>query len=124
MISPSLNLLPVLQVCRTPILYLAIAAIGTFATPSYELSLANRIYRIVLLLFTAWLGVIGFVAGITGWIIMLARMKSFNVPYLLSALPPNPNLFNGRALRDVLFRSPMPLKNRRPTFLHPQDPDR
>lgn len=101
------------------ILYLAIAAIGTFATPSYELGLANRIYRIVLLLFTAWLGVIGFVIGITGWIIMLARMKSFNVPYLYPFIP-----FNFRGMRDVLFRAPMPLKNRRPTFLHPQDPDR
>lgn len=101
------------------ILYLAIAAIGTFATPSYELSLANRIYRIVLLLFTAWLGAIGFVVGITGWVIMLARMKSFNVPYLYPFIP-----FNYRAMRDVLFRSPMPLKNRRPTFLNPQDPDR
>jgi stage V sporulation protein AF len=101
------------------VLYLAIAAIGTFATPSYELGLANRIYRIVLLLFTAWLGIIGFVVGITGWIIMLARMKSFNVPYLYPFIP-----FNYRAMRDVLLRSPMPLKNRRPTFLHPQDPDR
>jgi stage V sporulation protein AF len=101
------------------VLYLAIAAIGTFATPSYELGLANRIYRIVLLLFTAGLGVIGFVAGITGWIIMLARMKSFNVPYLYPFIP-----FNYRAMRDVLLRAPMPLKNRRPTFLHPQDPDR
>jgi stage V sporulation protein AF len=101
------------------VLYLAIAAIGTFATPSYELGLANRIYRIVLLLFTAWLGVIGFVAGITGWIILLARMKSFNVPYLYPFIP-----FNYRAMRDVLLRAPMPLKNRRPTFLHPQDPDR
>ncbi|APH04387.1 spore germination protein [Bacillus weihaiensis] len=101
------------------ILYLAIAAIGTFATPSYELGLANRIYRIVLLLFTAWLGPIGFIAGFTGWIIMLARMKSFNVPYLYPFIP-----FDYRAMRDVLFRSPMPLKNRRPTFLHPQDPDR
>jgi stage V sporulation protein AF len=101
------------------ILYFAIVAIGTFATPSYELGLANRIIRIMLLVFTAWLGVIGFVGGITLWIIMLARMKSFNVPYLYPFIP-----FNYRAMRDILFRSPMPLKNRRPTFLHPQDPDR
>ena len=42
------------------VLYLSIAAIGTFATPSYELSLANRMFRMILLLFTASLGVIGF----------------------------------------------------------------
>jgi stage V sporulation protein AF len=101
------------------ILYFAIVAIGSFATPSYELGLANRLVRIMLLLLTAWLGVIGFVGGITLWIILLARMKSFNVPYLYPLIP-----FNYRAMRDVLFRSPMPLKNRRPTFLHPHDPDR
>lgn len=32
------------------VLYLAVAAIGTFATPSYELSIANRLARIVLLI--------------------------------------------------------------------------
>ncbi|KKI88616.1 spore gernimation protein GerA [Bacillus sp. SA1-12] len=101
------------------VLYLSIAAIGTFATPSYELGLANRIFRIILLLFTAWLGVIGLVAGITCWVIMLARMKSFNVPYLYPLIP-----FNYRGMRDVLLRAPMPLKNRRPPFLHPKDPDR
>jgi stage V sporulation protein AF len=101
------------------ILYFAIVAIGTFATPSYELGLANRLVRIMLLLLTALLGVIGFVGGITLWIILLARMKSFNVPYLYPFIP-----FNYRAMRDILFRSPMPLKNRRPTFLHPHDPDR
>lgn len=101
------------------ILYFAIVAIGSFATPSYELGLANRLVRIMMLLLTAWLGVIGFVGGITLWIILLARMKSFNVPYLYPLIP-----FNYRAMRDVLFRSPMPLKNRRPTFLHPHDPDR
>jgi stage V sporulation protein AF len=101
------------------ILYFAIVAIGSFATPSYELGLANRLVRIMLILLTAWLGVIGFVGGTTLWIILLARMKSFDVPYLYPLIP-----FNYRAMRDVLFRSPMPLKNRRPTFLHPHDPDR
>ncbi|MDQ0224875.1 spore germination protein [Metabacillus niabensis] len=101
------------------VLYLSIAAIGTFATPSYELSLANRMFRMILLLFTASLGVIGFVVGIVLWIILLAKTKSFNVPYLYPFIP-----FDYRGLRDVLFRAPMPLKNRRPRFLHPNDPDR
>ncbi|SIE53471.1 Bacillus/Clostridium GerA spore germination protein [Mycobacteroides abscessus subsp. abscessus] len=74
------------------VLYLAIAAIGTFSTPSYE---------------------------VTFLIFMLARINSFGVPYLWPFLP-----FNLRAFRDVLLRSPIPLKNRRPRFLHPKDPDR
>lgn len=101
------------------ILYFSIAAIGTFATPSYELSLANRLARIALLLITAVFHTSGYVIGATLFIIMLARMQSFGVPYLWPFIP-----FNYRAFRDVLVRAPIPLKNRRPRILHPQDPDR
>ncbi|PAV29065.1 spore germination protein [Virgibacillus profundi] len=101
------------------VLYLAIAAIGSYATPSYELSLANRLVRIFLLLTTASFGIIGYVAGITLWILYITSMKSFNIAYFWPFLP-----FSYRAFRDILIRSPIPLKNRRPTFLNPQDPDR
>ncbi|MFE8695443.1 spore germination protein [Cytobacillus sp. FJAT-53684] len=101
------------------VLYLAIVAIGTFSTPSYEMSLANRLIRIGLLLLTSLFHTYGFVIGTTLLIIMLARMKSFGVPYLWPFIP-----FNLRAFRDVLLRSPIPLKNRRPRILHPKDPDR
>lgn len=101
------------------VLYFAIVAIGTFATPSYELGLANRIVRIVLLLLTSVFHMYGFIIGITLFVIWLSKMKSFGVPYLWPFIP-----FNLRAFRDVLLRSPMPLKNRRPRMLHPKDPDR
>lgn len=101
------------------ILYLAIAAIGTFSTPSYELSLANRLVRIGLLILTASFHVYGFVIGIVLFVILLARMNSFGVPYLWPFIP-----FNFRALRDVIIRAPIPLKNRRPRILNPKDPDR
>lgn len=101
------------------VLYLAIAAIGTFATPSYEMSLANRIARILLLLLTSAFHEYGLLLGTLFLILMLSRMKSFGVPYFWPFIP-----FNIRALRDVLVRSPIPLKNRRPRFLHPKDPDR
>lgn len=101
------------------ILYLSLAAIGTFATPSYELSLANRLIRLALLLATAFFGLYGFVIGITLFILSLVRMQSLGVPYLWPFIP-----FSYRALRDVILRSPIPLKNRRPKALHPKDPDR
>ncbi|MBD8071353.1 spore germination protein [Bacillus sp. PS06] len=101
------------------VLYLSIAAIGTFATPSYEISLANRLVRIVLLIITACLGVIGYVVGVVLFIIMLARMKSFNVPYLWPFIP-----FSFREFISVLVRAPIPLKRRRPRIIHPQDPDK
>ncbi len=101
------------------ILYLAIAAVGTFATPSYELSLANRFMRIIFLIATASFGVAGFVLSTTIWLILLVRLKGLHVPYMWPFIP-----FNVKALRDVFLRIPMPLKNRRPAIIHPQDPDR
>ena len=101
------------------ILYFAIAAIGTFATPSYELGLANRLVRIALLILTAIFHAPGYVVGITLFIIFLARMESFGVPYLWPLIP-----FNYRSFRDVIIRAPIPLKNRRPRILNPKDPDR
>ncbi|WP_096156885.1 MULTISPECIES: spore germination protein [Bacillus] len=101
------------------ILYLAIAAIGTFSTPSYELSLANRLVRIVLLIVTALFGINGLIISFVVLIIFLARMKSYSIPYLWPFIP-----FDSHAFRDVLVRSPIPLKHKRPTVLHPEDPDR
>ncbi|WP_428911429.1 spore germination protein [Niallia sp. Krafla_26] len=101
------------------ILYFSVAAIGTFATPSYELGLANRLVRIGLLLLTATFHAPGYIIGIALFIIFLSRMQSFGVPYLWPFIP-----FNIRAMRDVLIRAPIPLKNRRPRILNPRDPDR
>ncbi len=101
------------------VLYMALAAIGTYATPSYEMSLANRLVRIFLLLTTAAFGVIGYTVGITLWILYLVRMQSFHIAYFWPILP-----FSYRPFRDIFIRAPIPLKNRRPLFLNPKDPDR
>lgn len=101
------------------VLYIAAAVIGTYCTPSYELSLANRMTRLVLLLATAIFGVKGLMIGSTVWVLYLARMNTFKTAYLWPFIP-----FSYRAFRDVILRSPMPLKNRRPAFLHPRDPDK
>lgn len=101
------------------ILYFSIAGIGTFATPSYELGLANRLFRIALLIITAIFHTPGYIIGITLLIIFLSKMESFDVPYLWPLIP-----FNYQAFRDVLVRAPIPLKNRRPRILHTKDPDR
>ena len=101
------------------VLYIATAAIGSYATPSYELSLANRLSRIFLLLTTASFGVSGYMIGITVWVLYVTRMRSFHIPYFWPFIP-----FSFKAFRDILIRIPIPLKNRRPTFLNPQDPDR
>jgi stage V sporulation protein AF len=98
------------------ILYLAVAATGTFATPSYELSLANRLFRIVFLIGAALLGMWGLLLAVLFWFILLASTKTLDTPYLWPLLP-----FNGKAMWDVLIRAPIPMKKKRPEVLHTVD---
>lgn len=98
------------------IMYTAIAAIGTFMTPSYELSQANRLARLSIIILVALLGLPGFIIGFLGYIAVLALTRSFGVPYLWPLIP-----FNWTALKGVLVRTPVPMRNLRPSILKPQD---
>ncbi|WP_268928730.1 spore germination protein [Microaerobacter geothermalis] len=98
------------------ILYISVAALGMFATPSYELSVATKVFRIFLLLMVAFLKVPGFVLGVTFVILILAMTRSLNTPYLWPFIP-----FNGKALLSVLVRTSTPTMNTRPSIVHPQN---
>jgi stage V sporulation protein AF len=99
------------------ILYLAIAVVGNYATPSYELSLANRIFRLIFLVAGALFGMYGFLLAVLLWFILLASTKTLTVPYLWPLIP-----FHGKSLIEVLVRTPIPLKKNRPPILHVRDP--
>ena len=101
------------------ILYIAIAAVATFATPSYELGLANRLARLFLIIMTGLFNFLGFWIGAALILFLLWRTRSFGVPYLWPLLP-----LNIKAMGTVLMRSPVPIKNTRPSILEPQDPIR
>ncbi|GMX65170.1 spore germination protein [Paenibacillus elgii] len=98
------------------ILYLSVAAVGTFATPSYELSLANRISRLVLLVLAAVFKVPGFVIGSTFLLLMLALQRSYNTPYLWPFIP-----FNVNAMRSILVRAPFLSMKTRLSLTRPKD---
>lgn len=101
------------------VLYLAVAAVGSFATPSYEMSLANRLIRVVLLITTGFFNVFGYVISITLLFLLLTTMRVYHTPYLWPFMP-----FSALSFRDVIFRSPIPLKRQRPEAIHPLDEDR
>lgn len=96
------------------ILYLAVAAIGMFATPSYELSLANRIVRLSLLATTYLFGIPGFMVGVTVFMVLLACTTSLNTPYLHPFIP-----FNWPAMKSILIRMSVPSMKKRPSIVHP-----
>lgn len=97
------------------ILYMSVSAIGMFATPSYELGLANRIVRLALLIAVFFFHEIGFVVVATLIFLHLAFVRSFNAPYLWPFLP-----FNGKAMLAVLVRQALPLNKKRLSLYKPK----
>ncbi|WP_042145778.1 spore germination protein [Paucisalibacillus sp. EB02] len=98
------------------ILYTAVSAIGTYVTPSYELSVANKVASVVLLLFTAFFGLIGYIISILLLIIFLVNLKSFRTPYFWPFIP-----FNAKAMLRTIIRIPTPYVNTRPSIVHPRN---
>lgn len=101
------------------IMYIAVAAIGMFATPSYELSMANRIARLLLLVLVALFKVSGLVAGTTAVLLLLVLQRSYHAPYMWPFIP-----FNAKALGTMLIRRPFGAVYRRPSINKPKDDTR
>lgn len=98
------------------VLYMAVASIGMFATPSYELGLANRIVRLGLLLAVAAFQVPGFVIGSTLLIVLLTTHRSYNSSYLWPFIP-----FNAKAMGEIILRQPVLNSKTRPSFNKTRD---
>ncbi|MDC3415425.1 spore germination protein [Aquibacillus salsiterrae] len=98
------------------ILYVAVSAIGSFATPSYELSVANKIARMLLVIITAIFSVKGLVIGFSLYLLLLTTTRSLNTPYLWPFLP-----FDYKAMIQIIFRVSVPLNKVRPSIVHPRN---
>ncbi|HEX3030701.1 MAG TPA: spore germination protein [Bacillota bacterium] len=101
------------------VMYMAFATVGTFATPSYEMGMALRIWRLVFLALVGLFRLPGLIVGFLFMFAFLVRSKSFGVPYMWPLLP-----FNWAALKAVFLRYPVTVQNSRPSFLKPGDATR
>lgn len=101
------------------VLYMAVASLGMFATPSIEFSMAIRLFRLILLISTGLFKVYGFFAALIFICIVFITTKSLGgIRYTWPLIP-----FDGRALATILTRKPIPEVKRRPSFLKPLDKD-
>lgn len=98
------------------VLYTAVATIGTFATSSYELAMANRLARLGLLVLVGIWRLPGLLVGLLFIFFFMITSKSFGIPYFWPLIP-----FNWSALKRVLIRYPVPMHNLRPSILNPKD---
>ncbi len=101
------------------ILYMAVSAIGMFATPSYELGLANRIVRLVLIITVAAFGAPGFIIATTAILLMLVCVRSFNRPYLWPFIP-----FDLSGIWAIIIRQPVLYNRFRPNLLKVKQRDK
>lgn len=98
------------------ILYVAVAGIGSFTTPSYELSVANKIARIILVILVAIFHTPGFVIGSTLLFIHLVTTRALNTPYFWPFLP-----FEPKGFLQIIFRRAVPGSIFRPSIVHPRN---
>jgi len=101
------------------IMYTAAVVVGNYLTPSYELSLVNRLFRLFLLVMVGLFKLPGMMIGLVMILALLVFTKSFGIPYFWPLIP-----FNAKALLSILIRKPVPTSNIRPEIVHPRDTDR
>ncbi|MCM8711138.1 spore germination protein [Clostridium sp. SYSU_GA19001] len=90
------------------VLYMALAGIGTFATPSVEFAMAIRIFRLLLLIMTGLFNIYGFTAALIIIFIITYKTNSFKngKKYTWPLIP-----FEWKPLSHILFRMPIPKIN-------------
>lgn len=81
------------------VLYVSVSALGAYATPSYELGLANKIAKLVMIVATFALGLYGLLGSIAFFIIYLTFNNSFGKPYFYPVIP-----FNLKEFINIFFR--------------------
>lgn len=82
------------------LLFCSISAIGGFATPSYELSLANKMVKLFMILMVGFLSGAGFMISLFIFVMYLGSIKMFDVPYLYPLFP-----FDYKEMNKVIFRA-------------------
>lgn len=81
------------------LLYVAVSAISSYSTPSYELSLANRLVKYSLLILSILFGSSGLLLGVLILFCYLARIHVLDKYYLSPIIP-----FNGKDFIKLIFR--------------------
>ena len=89
------------------LLYMSFVAVANFVQPSFELGYAFKLFRILLLILTAFFNLWGFVIGILLMIIIIACTSTITGHQYLYPLIP----FNGTKFKQLFYRSAISKKN-------------
>lgn len=96
------------------VIVIALTAITAFTVPNEPFASAFRIIRYFILALSAFLGLFGFIIGITCLLIHLGGLKSFGMPYMVPFAASGIN--HGTDTKDAILRFPFRKLRRRPLF--------
>lgn len=99
------------------VVIVALAAIGSFATPAFNAAIALRLLRFALVALAGLFGLYGVLVGLIIIVNHMLSLESFGVPYLAPVAP-----LRLRGLLDALVvRTPFWIRRRRPVGLQTLD---
>ncbi|CDQ41680.1 MULTISPECIES: spore germination protein [Virgibacillus] len=98
------------------VIVVALTAVASFTIPQYSVAISFRLIRFGFMLAAAFLGLYGIILAYIMVNIHIVNLKSFGVPY---SAPFAPTFF--KDWNDLLLRVPVPMLNRRPKYLQPED---
>ncbi|MFD2043772.1 spore germination protein [Ornithinibacillus salinisoli] len=86
---------------QATVIAVALTAICSFTTPSYNIAITARLLRFVLLILSSVLGAFGLIFGLIFIFIHVNSLRSFSVPYLAPLVP-----FHKEDWKDLFIRAP------------------
>lgn len=87
------------------LIMVAVSNIGNLLTPSYELSLANKLFRIFMTLLALLFGCNGFCIGVLLHFVVLLSTKTIKFPYLYPFIP-----FSYKECKRIFLGAPIKVK--------------
>jgi spore germination protein len=96
------------------VIVIALTAISAFTVPNEPFASAFRIVRYLIIILSAFLGLYGFILGITILLIHLGGLKSFGMPYMVPFAASGIN--EGTDTKDAIVKFPLRTLKRRPIF--------
>lgn len=87
------------------LIMVALSNIGNLLTPTYELSLANKVFRIFMETLALFFGTSGFCVGVLIHVVVLMSTKTIKFPYLYPLIP-----FSYKEAGRILFGAPIKVK--------------
>ncbi|MDD4801352.1 MAG: spore germination protein [Syntrophomonas sp.] len=93
------------------VVIVAFTGIASFITPSYNAGIIIRIARFAFLIASGFLGLFGIMIVLLAFLIHMASLTSFGLPYLSPLAP-----FNPGQMTDIIVRRPWFINTMRPTM--------